>query len=44
MGDDELVAFLSRPGRELRGRGAVGSRADEPGPFLPEAGRCRLTP
>ena len=34
MKDDELAAFLSRP-RVKRGRGAVGSRADEPGPFLP---------
>ena len=34
-GDAELAAFLSRPGRVRRGRGAVGSRADEPGPHLP---------
>lgn len=31
--EDELAAMLSR-GR-VRGRGAVGSRADEPGPYLP---------
>ena len=31
MRDDELAEFLSRP-RVKRGRGAVGSRADEPGP------------
>lgn len=36
MKDDELAAFLSRP-RVKRGRGAVGSRADEPGPFLPRS-------
>ena len=34
-GDAELAAFLSRPGRARRGRGATGSRADEPGPHLP---------
>ena len=34
-GDADLAAFLSRPGRVRRGRGAVGSRADEPGPHLP---------
>ena len=33
----ELAEFLSRP-RVKRGRGAVGSRADEPGPFLPGGG------
>ena len=38
MKDDELAAFLSRP-RVKRGRGAVGSRADEPGPFLPGSSR-----
>ena len=37
MRDDELAEFLSRP-RVKRGRGAVGSRADEPGPFLPGGG------
>ena len=36
MKDDELAAFLARP-RVKRGRGAVGSRADEPGPFLPRS-------
>ena len=34
-GDAELAAFLSRPGRARRGRGATGSRANEPGPHLP---------
>ncbi|BDA44704.1 hypothetical protein COCOBI_06-1820 [Coccomyxa sp. Obi] len=35
ISDSELADMLSR--RRPRGRGAVGSRADEPGPFLPES-------
>ena len=31
--DVRLVAFLAKPGRERRGRGAVGPRSVEPGPY-----------
>ncbi len=34
MTDEELQELLSR--HNVRGRGGVGSRADEAGPYLPE--------
>lgn len=33
LGELEVLDLLAR--RRVKGRGAVGSRADEPGPFLP---------
>ncbi|KAK9907996.1 hypothetical protein WJX75_001262 [Coccomyxa subellipsoidea] len=42
LSDSELAHMLSR--RHPRGRGAVGSRADEPGPFLPESALADVGP
>jgi hypothetical protein len=47
--DARLVAFLAKPGRERRGRGAVGPRSVEPGPYrgcgdAEEDGRVRNAP
>lgn len=33
MGEHEMAAMLGS--RQVKGRGAVGSRTDEPGPYLP---------
>lgn len=33
LGELEVLDLLAR--RRVKGRGAIGSRADEPGPFLP---------
>ncbi len=33
MGEEEMLTMLSR--RRVKGRGAVGPRVDEPGPYLP---------
>ncbi|KAF7058932.1 hypothetical protein CFC21_065898 [Triticum aestivum] len=39
LGDDEVEKFLHS--RVKRGRGAVGSRMDEPGPYLKDSSHCR---
>lgn len=39
LGDDEVEKFLHS--RVKRGRGAVGSRMDEPGPYLKASSHCR---
>ncbi|VAI70394.1 unnamed protein product [Triticum turgidum subsp. durum] len=39
LGDDEIEKFLHS--RVKRGRGAVGSRMDEPGPYLKASSHCR---
>lgn len=34
MGEVEMLSILSK--RRVKGRGAIGPRVDEPGPYLPE--------
>lgn len=42
LGELEVLDLLAR--KRVKGRGAIGSRADEPGPFLPNSrGACMLS-